>query len=744
MYIQNNKMLPDNSSLRTIKYYGCSLISTNGPNIEGKLNLSGVEIPYESQYTSRLILNPNSENQPLMYGFLGNKVTFLALKITYDETDPRCIIEEEQYIEYYYADNPSEIRYANKLLVLTGNSTKRIPQIYLNNPSDIKVQIDVMCANLPQSDLTNDDIVNDTLTYVDLYHNSILSDKIYNCTDDVNTVTGSTQLQVMNNESEVSLYLDYDEIDTIERDVDNMQLIVNTKSDTVIKLVFLSQFEMYQAHSRIEWVIEDNLNRYLSASYPTVDTLPPTMTLNIGVDPISSGSNVYPFPINRDPNTGNFIITPDDIKYYFIDTIEDDRDGVISVADAEVTIRKDGEINTLTGITETGLYSIIISISDIANNQSIKNYFILVDDVAPDINFYSNIGDSFELSIPEDTEIPSQGITYNDILRETVESVIDNVEGNLPKDNIELYILSGNTTGSSYVDYQPIYEPGEYFIRYIIKDSSLNENSYDKIMTIDGDIVIISGSTFTYTQTMTNVSFIFNGDNDGDYAYVEIGNETIMITNDGGELVWDSGRTNEYTFSYSGEIYNVSYEGTIYNIIFNGYGSLLFTIEKIGSSPTITNFELQQNYKESGQDAYITSDIINIDNDYILSLDDNSGSIYNINISSLDYNRETMLNLDVYLDSYELTFTGTTLFDYYYSKYPNYNAAELNDILSGNTAYGELFYDNRYIINDFISDDNIKNIVLHGDHLKGTFNYRVDIIDDEGQTNEFRFSLVIN
>jgi hypothetical protein len=103
-----------------------------------------------------------------------------------------------------------------------------------------------------------------------------------------------------------------------------------------------------------------------------------------------------------------------------------------------------------------------------------------------------------------------------------------------------------------------------------------------------------------------------------------------------------------------------------------------------------------------------------------------------------------MLNLDVYLDSYELTFTGTTLFDYYYSKYPNYNAAELNDILSGNTAYGELFYDNRYIINDFISDDNIKNIVLHGDHLKGTFNYRVDIIDDEGQTNEFRFSLVIN
>ena len=35
------------------------------------------------------------------YGFLGNDITFLMLKVTYDETDPRCMVEETQFIEYF-------------------------------------------------------------------------------------------------------------------------------------------------------------------------------------------------------------------------------------------------------------------------------------------------------------------------------------------------------------------------------------------------------------------------------------------------------------------------------------------------------------------------------------------------------------------------------------------------------------------------------------------------------------------
>ena len=165
-------MLPPTS--RVIKPYMCSMVAVEGPNIIGKLDLSGVEIPYESQYTTRIILNPGAQNQPLLYGFLGNNITYLLLKVTYDETDPRCLIEEEQYLEYYFADNPTEIRYLNKLMLLTGNSQNRIPQIFLNNPTDLRVDIQVMAANLGQSDINLEDIADNTVRLTNLYHNNII------------------------------------------------------------------------------------------------------------------------------------------------------------------------------------------------------------------------------------------------------------------------------------------------------------------------------------------------------------------------------------------------------------------------------------------------------------------------------------------------------------------------------------------------------------------------------------------
>jgi hypothetical protein len=473
-------MLPDNSSLRTIKAYNCSMIAVEGPNIIGKLNLSGVEIPFESQYSTKITLNPNAKNQPLMYGFLGNEITFLMLKMTYDETDPNCMVEEELYIEYYYKNQPSVILTTSKLLLLTGNSVKRIPQIFLNNPSELKVNIEILAANLPQSDLTEQDINSDAVTLLNLYNNSILSDRIYNCSVNDITTTGSTQLQIVDHDGNISLYLDYHEIDTIEIDAENLQLIIDTKSDTLIYLKFLSQFEMYQGHSRIEWVMEDNMERYLTTSYPTLDTTPPVITLNVGVDPITPNGNTYMFPVNRDVVTSGFTILPEDILYYFIDTIYDDRDGMISIADAQILIRENGQINTLTGITSNGVYNIVISVKDIANNTVMMNIFIVVDDTAPVINFYSGIGNTFTMIIPTDTLLPLSGVTRDDVVRKTVETVIDNIDGNIPKINIELYMLSGVT----YVDFDPILLVGTYQIRYMVTDTSLNSVTYDKTMIV--------------------------------------------------------------------------------------------------------------------------------------------------------------------------------------------------------------------------------------------------------------------
>lgn len=568
MYVQPNKMLPPTS--RVIKPYMCSMIATEGPNIIGKLNLSGVEIPYESQYTTRISLNPESKNQPLLYGFLGNDVTYLLVKATYDETNPKCLIEEEQYLEYFMEDDPTTIRYMGKLLLLTGNSAKRIPQIYLNNPSQLRVDLEVMVANLPQSDINLEDLQDNTVSLTNLYHNSIISDINWNCTT---LVSGSTQFQVIDYEGNISLYLDYSEVDVIDRDSSKNQLIISTKSDTLIYLTFLSQFEMYQGHSRMEWVLEDSLNRYLTSDEPGIDIISPVMTMNSGIYPTTPSGNTYIYPFSRDPITSGFTILPNDILHYFIYEINDNRDGVIEVDDADITVRKLGEVLPLTGITETGDYDIIITIADIAKNQTLANYIIIVDDIPPVIYWKTGIGETFNMIIPNDTQVPAEGITTDDINRKTIDHVTDNVDGTIPNSEVNIFI--SDITGMT--EYTTVTAPGTYRVDYNVSDKSGNYSFYEKTMIVEGDIVISSGETFTLLPSMVNQSFIFTGES-GTTSEIILSGYTSIISNVGGNFVWDLGGVEEHLFTIIGETINPIYNGTMFDITWDGNGSLLFTI----------------------------------------------------------------------------------------------------------------------------------------------------------------------
>lgn len=735
MYVQSSKMLPPTN--RVIKPYMCSMIAVEGPNIIGKLDLSGVEIPYESQYTTRISLNPGAENQPLLYGFLGHEVTYLLLKVTYDETDPRCMVEEEQFIEYYLEDNPTTVRYINKLLLLTGNSIKRIPQIYLNNPSNLRVDIHALVGNLAQSDISLEDIQDDTISITNLYHNSIISDTLWNCTT---LLSGSTQFQVYDYEGNISLYLDYDEIDTIERYADDNQLVIDTKSDTRIYLTFLSQFELFQGHSRMEWVMEDPLNRYLTKDHPGIDTESPVMTMNAGVYPINPSGNTYIIPFSRNPVTSGFTIYPDDVLNYFIYEINDNRDGRMNVNDANIILRKEGEILPLTGVTTTGLFDVVITISDIAKNTTLANYIILVDDIPPVINWKTGIGNTFTMNIPSDTQLPSAGITKDDVIRKTVYNVTDNVDGTIPNSEINLWI----NTVSGITQYTPIFVPGQYEIEYTVSDEAGNQSSYNKTMIAEGDIVMGSGETFVMGPAMTEASFIYNGDS-GTTAYVVLSGYTVTIANSGGSFMWDSGGTQEHTFTTIGETISVTYNGTVFEIMYGGTGSLLFSIEKIGPAPDFSNINLFYQYKESGDSGFIDIDVNKTGFTYSVPLDDNANSVYNVKIKDITYNRETFTTTGITLDSYILDNTGTTLYNYYITKYPAYNPSILISRLSGVTEFAELFrMEDEFIMNDLISTDDMESIVVYGNYPKGTYNYKIDLIDESGFTNVVTFTIVFS
>jgi len=144
------KIVPNdllNPTEKTIKNWNCSFIAVEGPNVLDKLSLEDLEIPYESQYRSRVVLKAGETDQPLIYGFIGKAVTFLMIKVTYDsENDPYYKYEQETYNINYYFENDTTLRPINRLMILTGSEDDTIPQIYLNNPLGYDVILDVLHA----------------------------------------------------------------------------------------------------------------------------------------------------------------------------------------------------------------------------------------------------------------------------------------------------------------------------------------------------------------------------------------------------------------------------------------------------------------------------------------------------------------------------------------------------------------------------------------------------------------------
>lgn len=571
-YIQANKLLPPTS--RVIRPYNCSMICVEGPNIMGKLNLSGVEIPYDSQFTTRMTLNPGATKQPLYYGFLGADVTFVLLKFTFDETDPRCNIEEEQFVTYYFEDQPSIVRYANKLLLLTGNSVHRIPQIFLGNPSEVKVTVEAMVANLEQ-----DDIEAGVVNITNLYYNSVISDKIYIVNTDLSTGFTSTQLQVINVDGDVVLYLDYSKILTIEPQYDTYELKITTDSDSIIILGFLSLFEMYQAYSRISWVrkTENPTNhistRWLTRDEPPVDLLPPDITLNSGVTPISLNTYVWPSYVS------GTTILPMDIINYFISGITDTRDGDISVSlnSVNIIIRQYGYIEPLSAITHIGVYDIIMIVVDIANNQRMIDYTIICDDESPQIIFKPVASGTTFTMTDVDMSLPSVGITPADIIRKSVDHVYDAVDGTIANSAITMLIYD---TISGYTGFTAITIPNTYSILYRVYDSAGNFELTGKTLVYSGVTIIGSGDTITVGPLVTSIDFRYGGAT-GTTAIIVLSGISFLIANSSGNtFIWDSdnahGTYHDFGTGSTGIIF-VTVLGTIFTITFTR-GSLLFTI----------------------------------------------------------------------------------------------------------------------------------------------------------------------
>jgi len=383
--VPNNLLKPTE---KCIKVWNCSYIAVEGPNITGQISLEDIAIPYTSQYRSRLVLNANSTDQPLLYGFLGQEVTFLMIKVTYNqELDPYYRYEKEKYNITYYYENEDTLRPIGRLLILTGSDTKKIPQIFLNNPYENEVVLDILMATLEQSDISISQV--QTTTFTNLYYSNVISNEsfIYGV-----PYTGSSQLVVLNNESNPVLYIPYSNISATELDISTKKITITTiVNDQDIVLKFLTDFDTYQAYSRISWVRETDGLTEGAYRFMTTDEVYYQNSGSTGVDTIvpeiyyysTSGTTIpsgMTLPlVHLSGVTSVTGWTKSDLRLAILSGVTDNWDGNIDINDVSVQLNKSGSIATIDSITTVGTYRIIFSVSDIANNirtDTISNVYV--------------------------------------------------------------------------------------------------------------------------------------------------------------------------------------------------------------------------------------------------------------------------------------------------------------------------------------------------------------------------------
>lgn len=136
-----------------IKVGNGEFVAIEGATTAERLILKDLRIPYKQLLKSKIIIKKGQENYLLNHLGLGDNATFLAIKVIYDQ---KSVIEEDNYLNWSYFDDINRVNKIGKMMVLTGNSTGRIPQLFISNPNEkYDVQLEVMVAVIDDQSFFN-------------------------------------------------------------------------------------------------------------------------------------------------------------------------------------------------------------------------------------------------------------------------------------------------------------------------------------------------------------------------------------------------------------------------------------------------------------------------------------------------------------------------------------------------------------------------------------------------------------
>jgi hypothetical protein len=337
-------------------------------------------MPYKQILKSRIILKTGQVNYLLNHLGLGDNATFLAIKAIYD---PKSVVEADNYVTYSYYNYPvSNFTFA-QLLVLTGNSTNRVPQLYLTNPSTkYPVVLDVMIGVMDDSySFFNDDINQSGTSFTGLEYT------------DIKTFVVGESIVIYDKNSPVRalIYLGLVNINSIE--ISGNFLIIDDESHGTIFLSFLTEYDALQAHSLLNFVLQ-NPNIDIDNLPIIEDNISPVIYFNSTAG--ATGSYIVDYtgatagvPYNTEDNGFTFstsislstygtsgVIDRDSLIGLLVDYIDDNRDGSMNLMPSNLIIS--GTAGTTNVIGFVGTYSLQFNFADLAQND-INNVIVNLD-----------------------------------------------------------------------------------------------------------------------------------------------------------------------------------------------------------------------------------------------------------------------------------------------------------------------------------------------------------------------------
>lgn len=358
-----------------IKTNGGDLIAVNGSGILERLILSDLRIPYKQILKSRIILKTGQVSYLLNHLGLGDNATFLAIKAVYDT---KSVIEADNYVNWSYSNLLTRVNSFSDIMILTGNSTNRIPQIYLTNPSTkYPVYLDVMVAIIDDNYSIFTDTLNQTGTsFIDLEYTDIHT----------HIIGESIVIKDKSDTPKPLVYININSINSIE--MSGQILIIDDYSKGLIFLQFKTLYDTYQSYSLISYVL-NNSNINIDVLSPLEDDISPIVYFYSNVGDNINNSYIefnglttslpydtsfgYTFSTTisltqSGTQSGTYsILNKDQLIYLLIDNIQDNRDGLMNMMSSNLIISGStgSEINQ---ILSSGTYSLTFDFYDSAHN----------------------------------------------------------------------------------------------------------------------------------------------------------------------------------------------------------------------------------------------------------------------------------------------------------------------------------------------------------------------------------------